>query len=658
MLMSFISLGIANAQSLDYDTNTCEYTGTVFQIESDIGAFQILLDDGQWIIPVASSVPDFFSDSLRVKVGFEFLDDSIGPCLSCNYVYLTCARMIEYPPDCKALFEAHPIDILENSVDMAGWYAYEFIDVSIGNVIERVWFIDGDSIFGDEVLTHVFHEPGYHSVCLAIITEGGCSDHYCMELYVGSDECYAYFDYYPLIDFIYPAATEDFYFIGYPYEFIDKSKGNVIDRLWTFGSDTITGDSIPVYTFLYPGEYEVCLTITTSNGCVSTLCKSIVVGQPVECKAMFEYFNPLDDVWPTEPDPDFPGSRLIQFIDLSVGDITNWYWDFGDGTHSTEQNPAHEFPHTGKFEVCLTVSSPFGCEDQYCAIVYIAPWNECNAYFEYCSYHVTSPIWSFDKGTLIIGFKNLSYPNAIHSEWDFGDGSYSTEHDPLHVYQRPGVYQVCLSVYTVNGCFDIYCRDVYVGVPECEVDFAHEIIVPDCWGYETAHYFSAITTEEPWSYYWDFGDGYYASEAEVAHIYTNEGFYDVCLEVTYRNSCTAQKCKVIYNSTIVNDSVYFEKCNPAGIEFPQANQTLSVTNVYPVPASDILNINLYSENNSIIDISLVNTLGQRTSLSENYSISAGDNQLELHLDDLEPGTYIYVISSSDTIIRGRVSIIH
>lgn len=658
MFVSFFSFGITNAQPLEYDTNSCEYTGTVYQIASDIGGFQILLDDGQWIIPIASSIPEFFSDSLRVKVGFEYLDDSAGPCLSCIYVYLTCALMIEDPPDCKARFDAYPLDILENSTDVLGWYAYEFVDVSIGTVKERAWFIDGDSIIGGEVITHIFHEPGYHTVCLSIVTEEGCYDHYCKELFVGGGtECKAYFDYYPIESIIYPAVTEDLYFMGYPYQFIDKSQGNVIDRIWTFGVDTITGDSIPVYNFQQPGAYEVCLTITTSNGCVSTQCQSIIVGEPVECRAMFEYFNPLDSVWLTEPDPDFPGSRVIQFIDMSIGGITSWYWDFGDGTYSDEQNPVHEFPYSGKFEVCLSVSSPSGCEDQYCAVVYISPWNECNAFFEYCSYHIVSPIWSFDQGPLIIGFKNQSSPNAVHSEWDFGDGAYSTEHDPMHVYQAPGIYRVCLSVYTVSGCFDTYCTAVYVGIPECKVDFTHEIIVPNCWGFETAHYFSAITTERPWSYYWDFGDGHSATEEQVAHVYANEGIYDVCLEVTYANGCTAKECKVIYNSNIVNDSIYFEKCNPDATEIPQYGHGISVTKVYPMPASDVINIDIYSENSSTVDISLINTLGQRTYLSENYLISAGDNKLELHLGDLEPGTYIYVISSSENIIRGRVSII-
>lgn len=31
--------------------------------------------------------------------------------------------------------------------------------------------------------------------------------------------------------------------------------------------------------------------------------------------------------------------------------IVEWYWDFGDGTHSVDQNPSHDYPGYGKYVV-------------------------------------------------------------------------------------------------------------------------------------------------------------------------------------------------------------------------------------------------------------------------------------------------------------------
>ncbi|MGD0650723.1 MAG: PKD domain-containing protein [Verrucomicrobiia bacterium] len=52
--------------------------------------------------------------------------------------------------------------------------------------------------------------------------------------------------------------------------------------------------------------------------------------------------------------------RLVAFKDLSVGKITSWKWDFGDGETSTEQNPIHQFKRTGDFVTVLNVEGPDG----------------------------------------------------------------------------------------------------------------------------------------------------------------------------------------------------------------------------------------------------------------------------------------------------------
>ncbi|HZI30937.1 MAG TPA: PKD domain-containing protein, partial [Candidatus Binatia bacterium] len=52
--------------------------------------------------------------------------------------------------------------------------------------------------------------------------------------------------------------------------------------------------------------------------------------------------------------------RLVAFKDLSVGEITSWHWDFGDGETSDEQNPIHTYQKPGHYVVVLYVSGPAG----------------------------------------------------------------------------------------------------------------------------------------------------------------------------------------------------------------------------------------------------------------------------------------------------------
>ena len=50
----------------------------------------------------------------------------------------------------------------------------------------------------------------------------------------------------------------------------------------------------------------------------------------------------------------------VSFNDFSSEQPTDWLWDFGDGSSSTDQNPSHTYSGTGPFVVTLTVSNEFG----------------------------------------------------------------------------------------------------------------------------------------------------------------------------------------------------------------------------------------------------------------------------------------------------------
>lgn len=57
----------------------------------------------------------------------------------------------------------------------------------------------------------------------------------------------------------------------------------------------------------------------------------------------------------------------VEFTDESENGPTEWLWNFGDGTTSTEQNPLHTYLGSGLYNVCLTASNAAGestiCQD-------------------------------------------------------------------------------------------------------------------------------------------------------------------------------------------------------------------------------------------------------------------------------------------------------
>ena len=71
----------------------------------------------------------------------------------------------------------------------------------------------------------------------------------------------------------------------------------------------------------------------------------------------------------------------FHFRDLSMGEPSEWLWDFGDGKMSNEQHNNHAYDSSGDYLVCLTVSNVNG-SDTWCDSVSILLSNTNDLEFE------------------------------------------------------------------------------------------------------------------------------------------------------------------------------------------------------------------------------------------------------------------------------------
>jgi uncharacterized repeat protein (TIGR01451 family) len=132
--------------------------------------------------------------------------------------------------------------------------------------------------------------------------------------------------------------------------FTDQSTGNITTWSWDFGDGGTSTQQHPSHTYNTVGDFTVSLTVTGPVGSdTKTMPNFIHVGETVVADFIG---TPTSGARPL----------TVNFTDQSMGDITSWSWDFGDGGSSTQQNPSHIYNTTGDFTVSLTVTGPGGSD--------------------------------------------------------------------------------------------------------------------------------------------------------------------------------------------------------------------------------------------------------------------------------------------------------
>lgn len=130
------------------------------------------------------------------------------------------------------------------------------------------------------------------------------------------------------------------------------SSGNIFKYDWNFG-DTITSDLMnPTHTYEQDGVYTVSLIVTSAVGCSDSLTYIDMITVYPLPTAGFTFSPEIIDM----------ASPVIDIEDAST-DAFAWDWDFGDLTHSTEQNPTHEYPDSGLYHIVQIVTNQYGCTD-------------------------------------------------------------------------------------------------------------------------------------------------------------------------------------------------------------------------------------------------------------------------------------------------------
>jgi PKD repeat protein len=127
------------------------------------------------------------------------------------------------------------------------------------------------------------------------------------------------------------------------------SDGSIVSWYWDFDDGNTSSIQNSSHSFQEKGLYSVSLLVTDDDGDFDSKIIDISVSN-FGPNAAFSYL-------PLNPVKDNPVQFNDESYDNSGGSITSWYWEFGDGTISYLQNPAHSYIANGSYQVNLTVSN-------------------------------------------------------------------------------------------------------------------------------------------------------------------------------------------------------------------------------------------------------------------------------------------------------------
>ncbi|MCP4684501.1 MAG: PKD domain-containing protein, partial [bacterium] len=198
--------------------------------------------------------------------------------------------------------------------------------------------------------------------------------------------------------------------------------------LWDFGDGERSKEQNPVHIYTKPGLYSVGLTVAGPGGTAGETLKPdyILVEEPA-VEAGFSA-DPVEGAPPL----------MVSFKDLSAGTISRWSWDFGDGQSSSEQHPRHTYDEPGLYAVTLSVTGDSRVDRIEKPFLIRVLEDAPEASFTAEPVEGTAPV--------AVRFTDTSEGQITDWLWNFGDGAYSSEQHPSHIYTVPGEYSVGLRV--------------------------------------------------------------------------------------------------------------------------------------------------------------------------------------------------------------------
>lgn len=414
-------------------------------------------------------------------------------------------------------------------------------------------FGDGSANGTGNNTTHSY-TAGTYTVQLTVTTSDGCTAS-------ATNTVTAYP--LPIADFSVPAVCE-----GSASLFTNESTvsvGSITTNAWDFGGGNVSAQANPSFTFAFVSpstNYPVSLTVTSNQGCVSSITQNAVI-------------NPIPVAnYTFSPDPVCKG-QPVSFTDASTiaapGTIDGWNYNFNQfqgapglpSTHAYTANPSFTYNTALTFNVTLIVTSDQGCTNSVVHQVNVSP-------IPYPDF--TSNIVCLGNPTQFFDLSTITNGNITNWSWTFGDNSASsTNQQPTHNYGNDGTFPVTLTVTSDNGCSATTTKDAIVN-PLPQPSFTASYV---CIGNSTSFVNNSnINSGNIALNIWNYGDSTpQDSVSSPIHTFATPGDYVVTLTSISDSGCTASTnlTYFVYPEPVpfFTYQIRGDSCQPVTVDFTE-----------------------------------------------------------------------------------------
>ncbi len=218
-----------------------------------------------------------------------------------------------------------------------------FTDTTTGDVNSWSWNFGDGRTSNEQNPVITYNEPGTYSVTLTATGPGGSTTTEAVMVTAETplDP--------PTADFI---ASPESGPADLLVDFTNQSNGSQLTYTWDFGDGSETSsEQNPSHTYTSVGNYTVTLTVTDPQGQSDSATSQINVSEEVVIappQAAFTFTPAVGTV-----------DEAITFTNQTLGDVTAYAWDFGDGVGtSAEANPSYTYTSPNTYTVTLTATGP------------------------------------------------------------------------------------------------------------------------------------------------------------------------------------------------------------------------------------------------------------------------------------------------------------